>query len=144
VRRGIDWVLYCEMAASERFAYLGRGPVVEYRMSAASMARSLADTGAQGADIDELLPAIDAMYALAAVKRRLDGAELTALRQATEASAFAWKGQEMLRARQWSAARACFLRALRQWPIDPRDVLCLGLTYLRAFPLGTKRYIGVP
>ena len=144
VRRAMDWVLYCEIAAFERFAYVGPGPVVEYRMSADSMARSLAATGEHATDIDEVRPAIDAIYSLARVTERLNAAELAALRRATEASAFAWKGQELLRARQWDAARACFLRALRQWPVDPRDILCLGLTYLRRFPPGTRRYIGVP
>jgi glycosyltransferase involved in cell wall biosynthesis len=144
VRRAVDWVLYCEIAATDRFAYVGRGPVVEYRLWSASMARSLADTGGRAADIDELLPAIDAIYSLTAVTERLDPRDVAALRRVSVASAFAWKGQELLRARRWGAARAYFLRALRHWPVDPRDVLCLALTYARAFPPGTKRFVGVP
>jgi len=145
VRRAIDWVLLCEIAASYEFAYIGSGPVVEYRILPNSMARTLATSGNHTADIEEITPAIREIYALPGVVNHFPPNELARLRQVTEGSAFAWKGQELLRARQWQAARTCFLKAMRHSRrIDPRDLLCLGLTYLRAFPPGTRRYIGLP
>ena len=145
VRRAVDWVLLCEIAASYEFAYIGYGPVVEYRILHNSMARTLAATGKHATDIEEIMPAIREIYALPGVAARFPPDELARLRQMTEGSAFAWKGQELLRARRWPAARACFLEAMRHSRrIDLRDLLCLGLTYLRAFPPGTRRYIGLP
>ena len=108
------------------------------------MARGLASTGGHATDIDDIAPAIRAIYSIPAVVARFSTAELARLRRATEASAYAWKGQELLRARRWREARACFFQAIRGSRIDPRDLLCLALTYLRAFPPGAKRYIGVP
>lgn len=145
VRRAIDWVLLCEVAASYEFAYIGSDPVVEYRMLQNSMARTLASTGKHTTDIEEIMPAIREIYVLPGIIKRFPADELASLRQMTEGSAFAWKGQELLRARQWEAARTCFLKAMRHSRrIDLRDLLCLGLTYLRAFPPGTRRHIGLP
>ncbi|MDG2304724.1 MAG: glycosyltransferase family A protein [Candidatus Binatia bacterium] len=145
IRRAIDWVLLCEIAASYQFAYVGAGPVVEYRILANSMARNLANTGNHTVNIDEILPAIRAIYVLPGVLDHFRPEHLASLRRMTEGSAYAWKGQEYLRAKQWQAARTYFLKAMRlSRPMDPRDLLCLGLTYLRWFPPGSRRYIGLP
>lgn len=145
IKRAVDWVLYCEIAASHEFFYIGGEPVAEYRILPNSMARRLATTGNHTTDIKEVMPAIREIYALPGVVNCFTPDELARLRQTTEASAFAWKGQELLRSRQWRAARTCFLKAMSQSQcIDPRDLLCLALTYLRAFPPGSRRYIGLP
>ncbi len=145
IRRAVDWVLYCEIAASHEFFYIGGEPVVEYRILPNSMARMLARAGNHTTDIEEVMPAILEIYTLPGVVNRFTPHELERLRQTTEGSVFAWKGQELLRARQWGAARICFLKAMRySQRIDPRDLLCLALTYLRVFPPGSRRYIGLP
>lgn len=144
IRRALDWVLYCEIAASREFIYIGPGPVVEYRMMGSSLARSLASTGEHATDIEAIEPAIRAIYALPGVTGHFRPEKLAHLRKITEGSACAWKGQELLRACQWQAARACFLKALFQSPgFDLRDFLCLGLTYLQVIPPGLRRYIGL-
>jgi len=145
VRRAIDWVLYCEIAATHDFAYIGGGPVVEYRTLSDSMARTLANTGKSTTDIEEIMPAIREIYALPGVSGHFSPDELARLQRRTESSGYAWKEQEFLRARQWRQARSCFLQAMRHSErTDPRDLLCVALTYMRVFPPGTRRYIGLP
>ncbi|MGZ5124475.1 MAG: hypothetical protein ACXWC1_16905, partial [Burkholderiales bacterium] len=90
----------------------------------------------------EIVPAIDAIFGTSAIVRRYTREQRTRLRRRAEASAFAWKGQELLRKREWRHARAYFLEALRMGSRDPRDMLCLVLTVLRAFPPGTRRWTG--
>jgi glycosyltransferase involved in cell wall biosynthesis len=142
VRRAADWVILSQVAAAVPFRYLGRGPVVEYRMAAGSMARSLAWTHETDVNIREVVPAIEAVFDAPAIARRFTREERAHLRRRAEASAFAWKGQELLRARGWRRARAYFLEALARGSRDPRDLLCLALTVLRAFPPGTRRWTG--
>ncbi|MGZ5232346.1 MAG: glycosyltransferase family 2 protein [Burkholderiales bacterium] len=142
VRRAADWVVLSHIAALCLFAYVGRGPVVEYRMAAESMARSLARPEETDVGISEIVPAIDAIFGTSAIVRRYTREQRTRLRRRAEASAFAWKGQELLRKREWRHARAYFLEALRMGSRDPRDMLCLVLTVLRAFPPGTRRWTG--
>lgn len=145
VRRAVDWVLYCEIACSSEFLSLPGHSVVQYRVYGGSMARRLADSGTHATDIADVLPAIDEIYALAGVARRFTKSDLVRLRTSTRGSAFAWKGQELLRARRWRAARKCFLKAIRDSQhIDLRDLLCLALTLIRFFPPGTRGLIGVP
>jgi glycosyltransferase involved in cell wall biosynthesis len=143
VRRAADWVLLGQLAAMTSFAFVGRGPVVEYRMAPGSMARSLAAAGEAGIDIRETEPALDELFEAPAIVRRLAAARRVELRRRAEASAFAWKGQELLRARKWSRARAYFREALQRGSRDPRDVFALGITLIRAFPPGTRRWIGM-
>ncbi|MEX0803551.1 MAG: glycosyltransferase family 2 protein [Candidatus Binatia bacterium] len=142
VRRAADWVILSHVAATFPFIYVGRGPVVEYRMTAGSMARNLARTDETEVNICEVLPAIDAVFDAPPIARRFTAEDRARLRRLAKASAFAWKGQELLRARQWRPARAYFLEALKRGSRDPRDLLCLGLTVLRAFPPGTRRWTG--
>lgn len=142
VRRAADWVILSHVAAASPFTYVGRGPVVEYRMAAGSMARSLAWTHETDVNIREIVPAIDAVFSAPAIANRFGREQRASLRRLAEASAFAWKGQELLRAREWRRARAYFVEALCRGSRDPRDLLCLGLTVLRAFPPGTRRWTG--
>jgi hypothetical protein len=81
-------------------------------------------------------------FGIPAIVRRYTREQCKHLRCRAEASVFAWKGQELLRKREWRHARAYFLEALRMGSRDPRDLLCLVLTVLRAFPAGTRRWTG--
>jgi glycosyltransferase involved in cell wall biosynthesis len=142
VRRAADWVLLSHIAAMCLFTYVGRRPVVEYRMAARSMARSLARPNESEVGISEMVPAIDAIFETSAIVRRYTREQRTRLRRRAEASMFAWKGQELLRKREWRHARVYFLEALRMGSRDPRDLICLALTVLRAFPPGTRQWTG--
>ena len=141
VRRMGDWYAWCAVACRGRFAYLGRGPVVEYRMHPGSMARSLAERVPPLPSIDELRPAIDAAFALPGVVRRLPPARRDALRRRCEAGAFAWKGQELLRLSRFAESRAYFAEALRRH-LSVVDLLCFALAVAGVFPPGVRRWIG--
>jgi hypothetical protein len=111
-------------------------------MAAESMARSLARPDETDVGISEIVPAIVAIFELPAIRRRYTREQRKRLRRRAEASTFAWKGQELLRKREWVRARAYFVEAIRRGSRDPRDLLCLGLTLLRGFPPGTRRWTG--
>jgi glycosyltransferase involved in cell wall biosynthesis len=142
LQRMADWYLWCRLASRVRFAFCGRGPVVEYRLHARSMSRRFTSDAEVGPAIDELAPAIDAVYALPEVQRRFSTRRRAALRRCSEASAFAWKAQDLLRASRFAASRRYLLAALRRNPMQPVDLLCLALALVGFHPPGTERWIG--
>lgn len=141
LRRMADWYVWCRVASRGAFAYVGRGPVVEYRLHAASLSRRFVAGPASPPSIAELEPAIAAVFALPEVRRRFPPARLAGLRRRCEASAFAWKGQDLLRASRFRESRRYLLEALRRAPAVPVDVLCLVLTVL-GLPPGVRRWVG--
>jgi glycosyltransferase involved in cell wall biosynthesis len=143
LRRMADWYLWCRLAARRTFAYCGRGPVVEYRLHANSMSRQFtADDGAARPHIDELEPAIAAVFALPAIQQRIPARRLAALRRRSVASAYAWKAQDLLRAGRFTASRRYLLAALRLHPTQPVDLLCLLLALARFQPSFVTRWVG--
>lgn len=138
-----DWYVWCRIAShGGTFVYCGRGPVIEYRLHAESMSRRFTGGDPATPDIADVEPAIAAVYALPEVQGRFTPAKLAALRRSTEASAFAWRAQELLRAGRFTSSRRFLLQALRRHPTQPVDLLCLVIALLRFHPPGTERWIG--
>jgi glycosyltransferase involved in cell wall biosynthesis len=138
-----DWYVWCRIASrGGPFAYCGRGPVIEYRLHAQSMSRRFTGSAPATPDIADVEPAIAAVYALPEVQSRFAPAKLAALRRSTEASAYAWRAQELLRAGRFTSSRRFLLEALRRHPAQPVDLLCLLIALLRFHPPGTARWIG--
>jgi glycosyltransferase involved in cell wall biosynthesis len=138
-----DWYVWCRLASRGKpFVYCGRGPVIEYRLHGDSMSRRFTRSDLAHADIADVEPAIAAVYALPEVQRRFTPAKLAALRRRSEASAYAWRAQELLRAGRFASSRRFLLQALRRQPAQPVDLLCLLVTLLRFHPPGTERWIG--
>lgn len=140
LRRMADWYLYCALALNERFLYVGRRPVVEYRLRPDSMARSMADDDTVG--IEELRPALDAVFSLPDLAERLSERERARARRAAEASAFAWKGQEHLRRGDRAGSRAYLTEALRRNPASLTDALTWALTLLPRIPTALRPWVG--
>lgn len=143
LRRMADWYLWCRIASRRRFAYCGRGPVVEYRLHASSMSRRFtAEEEAARPHIAELEPAIAAVFELPAIRQRIAPRRLAALRRRSVASAYAWKAQDLLRAGRFPASRRYLLAALRFHPAQPVDLLCLLIALLRFHPPFITRWVG--
>lgn len=142
LRRMGDWYAWCRIATRGAFRYVGRGPVVEYRLHRDGLSRRFTAGACLPPAIDELLPAIDAVFALPGVVGRFPERRRRALRRRCEASAYAWKAQELLRAALFRESRAYLLRALRRHPAAPVDLLCLALALVGFFPPGVRRWIG--
>ncbi len=142
LRRMGDWYVWCRLACRGPFAYIGRGPVLEYRLHASSMSRHFTTQDDEPPSIAELVPSIDAVFALPEVARRLPETRRARLRRRSEASAWAWKAQELLRAGRLRASRRYLLEALRRDPLQPVDLLCLALTLLGSVPAPARRWVG--
>ena len=142
LRRMADWYLWCRLASSGEFAYCGRGPVVEYRLLPTSMSRRFTREAADRPEIDAMQPAIEAVFALPALQLRFSAHRLRVLRRRSEASAYAWKAQDLLRAGRFADSRRYLLAALRRHPGQPVDLLCLLLTFLHFHLPGTRRWVG--
>jgi glycosyltransferase involved in cell wall biosynthesis len=142
LRRMSDWYLWCRLACAGTFAYCGRGAVVEYRLHASSMSRSFTADDPTATHIAELQPAIAAVFALPAIEARFAPGRLAALHRRSVASAYAWKAQELLRAGRFAASRRYLLAALRRYPAQPVDLLCLVLALLSFHPPLVGRWVG--
>jgi hypothetical protein len=142
LRRMSDWYPWCRIASHTAFGYIGRGPVVEYRIHKRSMSRSFTSDSVLPPGIEELRPAIDAVFALPEVARRFPAERFARLRTRSEASAYAWKAQDLLRAGRFAESRRYLLEALRRHPTQPVDLLCLVLASLGFVPPGVRRFVG--
>ena len=127
IELGEDWVFWCEVATLGEVAYLGPAPLLYYRMHPASTARRLAPDPARAQ------PAIDAIFDLAAVRRRFPAPELARFRRHAEASCFAYAATEHLKNRRWMRARQAFARAFRYRP-RPREALLWTCATLHLLP----------
>ncbi|MEE8291549.1 MAG: glycosyltransferase family A protein, partial [Candidatus Tectomicrobia bacterium] len=99
-----DWLLMAAAALDSRFAYLGKSPVVEYRVHAGSQHRSFASNGKKEADPREFDDFLDQLFAFPSLEERFGVTNLPQLRRATQASCLAMKGQEFLRHREYLTA----------------------------------------
>lgn len=142
IRRMADWYLWCRLATSGGFQYIGRGPVVEYRLRRGSMARSLAAEDGGRTNIDELRPALDAVFSLPEIVERFTPDELRRLRRQAEASAYAWKGQELLRGGDLARSRVYLRAALRSEPFSVVDLMTLVLAMLPRTPEAVRPWVG--
>jgi hypothetical protein len=127
-----DWLLLAGAALNTKFAYIGRAPLVKYRVRPSSLMRSIASDPQAAADIREFQEVLDRLFSFPGMEHCIGATELAELRQAAEASCFAIKGQEYLRQGERRAARRHFGAALRSGSRDPRDFICWAATFVPA------------
>jgi glycosyltransferase involved in cell wall biosynthesis len=123
-RRSGDWVLLAGAAYLSRFAYMGKVPLVEYRIHEKSQLRSLTNDFEVRVGIPEFDECLNCLFSIPGLEIRFDARKLSQLRQAAFASCLAIKGQEFLRCREYGTARKYFRAALKNGSRDFRDVLC--------------------
>lgn len=139
---GGDWVLLAGSALESRFAYLGKSPLVEYRIRRCSTLRNIASDPQCAVGIQEYEPVLSSLFSLPGLGARFSAAKLSRLRRAATASCLAIKAQEFLRCREYCAARRYFRAALRVGSRDIRDLLCLVGTYFPSLLCWTESLYG--
>jgi glycosyltransferase involved in cell wall biosynthesis len=127
--RSGDWVLLAVAAFTSQFAYMGKAPLVEYRIHEGSLLRSLAGDPQDAVGIYEYDEVLDNLFSFPGLEKRFDEERLAVLRGTAMASCLAIKGQEFLRCREYDTARRYFMKALRTGSRDFRDFLCWVATY---------------
>ena len=140
--QGGDWLLLAGAALGSRFAYMGKPPLVEYRIRRGSLLRSVASNPRAAAEIREYHEIIDRLFSLPGIESRFDATKLAHMRRAAEASCFAIKGQEFLRLNEPGTARRYFSAALRSGSRDSRDLLCWAATFSPTFLRWTGSLFG--
>jgi len=133
-----DWLLLAGAAMTHKFAYVGRAPMVEYRMWRGSFMRGFANDSHSTASIGEFNEILHRLFSFPGIECRFGAAKLAELQRAAEASCFAIKGQEFLRSHKPIAARRHFSAAVRAGSRDRRDFLCWAATFSPAL----LRYTG--
>jgi len=137
-----DWLLLAGAALNHKFAYVGRAPMVEYRMWRGSFMRSLARDSQPTASIREFNDILHRLFSFPGMRCRFGAVKLAELRRAAEASCFAIKGQELLRCHEPVAARRHFSAAVRAGSRDSRDLLCWAATFSPALLRWTEPLYG--
>jgi len=133
VELGEEWVFWCDLAALGSVVWLGPEPVLYYRIHPNSRARVLA------LDPNSLRLSIDMVFSRESVRARFSEAERRRLRRLSESSAFAYCGQEMLKADQWQQARHSFQAALSRRPLFIRSWILWACACLRFIPAPIRR-----
>ena len=139
---GGDWLLLAGAALGSQFAYMGKPPLVEYRIRRGSLLRSVASDPHAATEIREYYEVIDPLFSLPGIEGRFDATKLAHMRRAAEASCFAIKGQEFLRLNEPGTARRYFSTALRSGSRDCRDLLCWAATFSPTFLRWTGSLFG--
>jgi hypothetical protein len=116
-------------AIHNTFSYMGRTPLVKYRIRRSSLQRSIANDPQFAPDSREFKEVLDRLFSLPGIKGRFGPTRLGELRRAAEASSFAIKGQEFLRHNELGAARCYFSAALHSGSRDSRDLLCWAASF---------------
>ena len=127
--RSGDWVLLAGAAFASRFAYMGKSPLVEYRIHDRGQQRSLAKHPEEEVGVREYDEVLECLFSFPGLEARFGVKKLSQLRRAAGASCLAIKGQEFLRRREYCAARRHFRAALQAGSRDIRDVLCWLATF---------------
>jgi hypothetical protein len=122
-------VLLAGAAFANRFAYMGKSPLVEYRIHDRSQLRSLANDPEGTVGIWEYDEVLDCLFSFPGLEARFGVTKLSQLRRAAAATCLAIKGQEFLRRREYLAAQLYFHAALRAGSRDIRDILCWLATF---------------
>ncbi|MBA3966039.1 MAG: glycosyltransferase family 2 protein [Nitrospirales bacterium] len=127
--RSGEWILLAGAACHSRFGYMGKSPLVEYRVHSGSQLRSVAGDPQGAVGIPEYEEVLDCLFSFPGLEARFGVTKLSQLRQATVATCLAIKGQEFLRRREYRAAQRYFRGALRAGSRDIRDILCWLATF---------------
>ena len=132
---GEDWDLWCRLATVGEFIYVGKEPIVEYRLRPDSAMRTL------GTDMEESLRSVDAVFSRLEIRRHFTENELGYLRRKREAAVYATAGTEHLKIRRWVQARKLFFESLRRDLTRPREVILLALSFLWWMPPIVARHL---
>jgi glycosyltransferase involved in cell wall biosynthesis len=127
--RSGDWILLAGAACHSRFGYMGKSPLVEYRVHSCSQLRSVAGDPQGAVGIPEYKEVLDCLFSFPGLEARFGVTKLSQLRQAAAATCLAIKGQEFLRRREYRSAQRYFRAALRAGSRDIRDILCWLATF---------------
>ena len=140
-----DWCFWASAASVTRFVTVGRAPVLEYRLRPGSIVRSYdsAQPGqADGSGADAFNAALDHIYRDERVAAAVPAVRLRALRRRAEAQVYRVKGFEVLRRRDWAAARRLLWHGVRQRPDNIAAVSCLLFATLHWLPRWARPFIG--
>lgn len=124
-----DWVLLAGAASANQFAYMGKSPLVEYRVHGGSQLRSFASDPHNAVGVEEYDEVLDRLFSFPGLEERFGVEKLSQLRRAAMASCLAIKGQEYIRRREYRAAQRYFRAALQAGSRDIRDLLCWIATF---------------
>jgi glycosyltransferase involved in cell wall biosynthesis len=131
--QGQDWELWCRLATVGEFLYIGREPVVEYRLRPGSISRTLGRTP------EKALCSVKAVFTNPEIRCWFEPGELAQLQRKREAAVYATAGTECLKTRSWVQARALFFESLRHDCLRPRELVLLGVSLLQWLPLVLER-----
>lgn len=120
-RLGEDWEFMCRLAAQGEFLYAGAGPVLEYRLHAASTVRRI------GQDVDELFRVIDAVFANPLITERLPERTRIRLDRKRRAATHAFGTKHCIAAGLWGKALKHALRGVSLDLLNPGDLILPGL-----------------
>jgi glycosyltransferase involved in cell wall biosynthesis len=140
-----DWCFWASAASVTKFVTVGRTPVLEYRLRPGSIVRSYeaAQPGrAGGAKVGGLDSALDYIYRDERITAAVPAARLHRLRHRAEAQVYRIKGYEVLRRREWAAARRLLWHGLWQRPDSIVAVSCLLFATFRWLPRWARPFIG--
>ena len=131
--QGQDWELWCRLATVGEFLYIGRKPVVEYRLRPGSISRTLGRSPAKALD------SVETVFANPEIRCWFAACELAQLQRRREAAVYATAGTECLKTRSWAQARALFCESLRRDCLRPRELVLLGVSLLQWLPPTVER-----
>jgi glycosyltransferase involved in cell wall biosynthesis len=140
-----DWCFWAVVTSLTRFATVGRAPVLEYRLRPGSIARSYKSMGPGDTDdigAEQFAHALDHIYRDPRVTAAVPAARLQTLRRRAEAQIYRIRGYEVLRRREWAAARRLLWRGVRMHPFSIAAVLCLLFATFHWLPRWTRPFIG--
>lgn len=129
-----DWEMWCRLALIGEFLYIGKEPVLEYRIRLGSILRTIELY--QG--LFQSLRCIDAVFSLPGIQQKFSEQELAQLRRKREAAAFAATASKALLKRQWQPARHDLLESLRRHPCRPREIVLLSFAVMRWLPFALE------
>lgn len=133
LKLGEDWLFWCMLASHGHATYAGPKPILHYRIHGQSAARKLA------INPKAMWPAIDRVFSMEELRTRFSPAHLARLRQASESTALAYSGQELLKAGRFVEARHAFSGALVRRPFRLREWILWVCAAIRMVPAPIRR-----
>lgn len=131
--RGEDWEFYTRVVREGKIMYMGRKPVIIYRLHPQSTARVL------GIRYELFEGAIRSVFEHPDNKKRFSPGRLRHLRKRREAGVYACLGTEHLKCRRWSQAGRKYARALLLDPGRIREWILFFCALMRFLPPQVRR-----
>ena len=130
-----DWELWCRLAMTGPFHYLGGSPVLAYRRTDGGA------VGSYGHEVTLARASLDVVFAHPTLATRFDAAARARLRRQSEASVHSFTASQHLKRHDWTAARAALLQSLRRHPAQRREWILLACAVLGWLPGPVSRRI---